>query len=75
MKLGALESPHKYTHTECQGVIDTKVENHDSISIPERNKLADFFYKIVNSIVNFFKNYSAKFYSHFSKRLATLVER
>lgn len=47
--------PYDYPRTECWGVTDTKVENHDSISIPERNKFLDFFYKIVNSIVNFFK--------------------
>lgn len=54
-EIGALKSPYKYTRTECQGVIDTKVENHDFISTLERNKFVDFFYKIVNSIVNFFK--------------------
>lgn len=47
--------PYDYPRTECWGVTDTKVENHDFISIPERNKFVDFFYKIVNSIVNFFQ--------------------
>ena len=47
--------PYDYPRVECWSVTDTKIENHDFILMPRRNKFIDFFYKIINSIVNFFK--------------------